>query len=679
MPLPLQTTKAFSPRQQEKMIGYDLFPHGINRNLTAKQLQKTELVECLNFMYDNTMRLVSRPGLVKYSTYPTQAGAPIQFIIGVNVNLTGYVYDKYTYDMNLTYGGTDSQLQSVLMMADSNYKLYYLDGTNIRPVATNYTAMGKPYIVPFGGYAVVMDGSYLKYWDGTSFNLCYDYGTGLAGYLFDNTAAATTSTQTLYSGSVVKVASVFTTPAFDAGFTLPALSVSAVLSKSGSPTGNVYARLYATSTGAPTGSALASATLPIDIATGITATATKYDFAFTKTNTYAMAPSTTYCITIEYSGGDSGNYLIVNQNTVASGGTGYTYTGTTWTATSTKTPRYAFQPGLPPKGDFGCVWQDRMWFVSPDNPGWYRYSNVNSIFDYSTPNGGGYIGSIDSDGKSFPIGALIPLYGNLYVIGRKEAPYISALSGTSLSNYTQSVVLQTVSASQRSTVSTGNDIWLSEKSGVFNIQGVQAYGDIRLNSPGNPISSLLGLYFDDDAFGCYNPIDSQYWLKMTGYTLILIGHPDLPSKLGSEVRYPWTEYLIANITPTAFGAFQETFYIGSIDGHLYTLTSDFLDDVYVPTFTLETGILESPFGSTLVKEVFISIASSAVGVFQIDFYKDGSASSLLSKSFTYQTARVSAPLQFQFRSLQFKLSAFGMSKPCNIGEIYLKTIPLEAR
>lgn len=83
-------------------------------------------------------------------------------------------------------------------------------------------------------------------------------------------------------------------------------------SKYGSPTGNIYAVLYAHtgtygSTGKPTGSALA-----ISNAVDITTLSTSNDlinFTFSGANRVTLVNGTKYFISLEYSGGDSSNYL----------------------------------------------------------------------------------------------------------------------------------------------------------------------------------------------------------------------------------------------------------------------------------------------------------------------------------------------------------------------------------
>jgi hypothetical protein len=121
-------------------------------------------------------------------------------------------------------------------------------------------------------------------------------------------------------GSPTAVAQTFTT-----GGTGGELSrARAYLKKTGSPTGNVVAKLYATSGGAPTGSALATSE---NLATGDIGTSYAWEEFEFKDN-YTLAATTTYAISIEYTGGVSDYVTVgVDNSTPSHAGTGYSYAG----------------------------------------------------------------------------------------------------------------------------------------------------------------------------------------------------------------------------------------------------------------------------------------------------------------------------------------------------------------
>jgi hypothetical protein len=100
------------------------------------------------------------------------------------------------------------------------------------------------------------------------------------------------------------------------------------LKKTGSPTGNMYARLYATSGGDPTGSPLVSSE-PIAASTvGGTYALVTFEFE----DPYEISITTDYAIAIEYEDGDGSDYITVGVDDSSpsfSLGEGYLYT-TSW-------------------------------------------------------------------------------------------------------------------------------------------------------------------------------------------------------------------------------------------------------------------------------------------------------------------------------------------------------------
>lgn len=113
----------------------------------------------------------------------------------------------------------------------------------------------------------------------------------------------------VYSGSITRVAQQFTATAGQ--LTHASFSIR----KQGSPTGNVYIKLYANSGGAPTGTALATSK-----AYDIADLTTSFDMAeFEFIDEYTLVAATDYHISVEYTGGDSSNRLEVEYLTAGSG------------------------------------------------------------------------------------------------------------------------------------------------------------------------------------------------------------------------------------------------------------------------------------------------------------------------------------------------------------------------
>lgn len=115
----------------------------------------------------------------------------------------------------------------------------------------------------------------------------------------------------LYSGGAFEdVFGEAAAQAFDAGSYGTLDSAKFFLSKTGSPTGNAVAKLYAHtgtygSSSSPTGSALATSD-GVSVS-GFGTSMALVTFNFTGANRYSMTPGTKYCIAVEYAGGSATN------------------------------------------------------------------------------------------------------------------------------------------------------------------------------------------------------------------------------------------------------------------------------------------------------------------------------------------------------------------------------------
>src|SRR3990172_1060078 len=162
-------------------------------------------------------------------------------------------------------------------------------------------------------------------------------GTNTATYGADAGTERDGSTN-IYSGSIVGAGQSF---AGDGG-TLS--NVTFYLQKTGSPTGNITAKVYAHSgvygtSSVPTGGALA--TSETISATTINREWSYANFFFTgesgsPDNNIVLTNGTDYVVTIEYSGGDVSNYISVgtDTSTPGHGGNFSTYNGSVWSAVS---------------------------------------------------------------------------------------------------------------------------------------------------------------------------------------------------------------------------------------------------------------------------------------------------------------------------------------------------------
>jgi hypothetical protein len=110
------------------------------------------------------------------------------------------------------------------------------------------------------------------------------------------------------------------------------------LAKTGSPTGNALAKLYAISgtfgsTAIPTGVALATSDNFNVTTAGTFPTFALFEITFSGANQFQMAAGTNYAITLEYNGGDASNQLLLGVDASASThpGNAVRLDGSTWT------------------------------------------------------------------------------------------------------------------------------------------------------------------------------------------------------------------------------------------------------------------------------------------------------------------------------------------------------------
>lgn len=149
----------------------------------------------------------------------------------------------------------------------------------------------------------------------------------------DYNSADTGTSYTVGNGTLIGQAQIFTN-GVNAQY---ATRVHFRLKKTGTPTGNAVAKIYAISgskgtTGIPTAGALATSE-NFDVSK-LTTSYLEKELAFT--TQFKMVASTNYAITLEYSGGSAGNYVQVEG--AASGthsGNNASLTGATWTPAAT--------------------------------------------------------------------------------------------------------------------------------------------------------------------------------------------------------------------------------------------------------------------------------------------------------------------------------------------------------
>ena len=634
-------------KQQEEFITLWTKPKGLNTVLPATFLDADDLVEAKNFKYNAVGVLETREGLTRVTTSP--CAAAIKTICKTPIGSATY-----------------------LLLVDATYKLYKCSGSapNLNPGTAVATLEGDTQIVPFNSYAVLLDGSYIKLYNGTTVTMAYDSGSGSRGYQYNNTCgvSATAAKVSLYSGAKTRAANKVTTSSWTAGYTIPIIDFYIWLSKYGSPTGAITAKVWNGTTGA----VVATSSTSLD-AGDLTTTSVRKNFTFLSTD--LLSPSTDYYFGVEFSGGDASNYVIAAGSTVSSSGKTYYYDGS-WHNISTSTLLLGFGPNVPPKGKFGDT-KDARLFVSgdPNYPGYVWFSQVNTALDWSTSNAAGYVSAVDDDANSFAVGAIKAHYGDLYVFGTSTQPYICKLTGASPGDFALPPLFQQCYTTQRGCLSIINDVWFVSGDSVYALSGVQVYGDVRASDIGFNISDKIKTYWSTACFSAFNPKDGQVLIKLAGYDNILVAHTRIPlqDRIG-RTTYPWTEYALKGLTPTAFANVDGTLYIGCSDGHLYTLdTTVVKDNGTLPDYSLKSGIIEMPFGNNNITGYYFPLYSSASAIAKLAFYQDGKTSfPQLIKTIETSDKPIQGEMNIACESLQVAISDMDLTAKTSIRGLTLR-------
>ena len=665
MPFPVSLNNSQRKQRLQELVTSD-FSLGLNRSVDSKALLPGELAECLNFIFTPDGKLMSRPGLRRFSL--TQMEGSVVSIMPYIKGTASSLFDLARFD-ETTFESTDLAWTQSFLAVDSEKNLYDVsaDGT-VTLIGNLSEASGEIRLVPFSDYVIVCDGSYLKHYDGSSLRLCYDDGD--LGSMYSSLTLTSSGSRSLYSGGTTMAGSKFTTPEWPAGFTLPLTSVSFMLSKTGSPTGSVTARLYDS-----TLSRLLSTSSSVSAET-LSTSATAVEFTFT--SSYDIDPDTDYVVVVHYAGGSSSATVNVHYNTSANLGGEYYYTGSSWTGPSSSIHTLMLiKPGLPPTATMGIAWGSRLWIVSSETPGWVRYSNVNTPFDWSTADGGGYVGIVDDGASSYPVGALITVYGNLFVLGTEAAPYLVRLTGTSPEDFTQEPMMQQISCAPSHYVVTPNDAWILNGDGVFSLHGVTEYGDVRTANIGYPVMPAIDDYYSPEAFTGYDPWTGCVLIKFPGYDRVLVGHPRCARQVGGTVRYPWTEFLF-NVTPTSFGLAGDRLCVGASDGYVYIMDTDYLDGTSQPTYAILSGITEMRFTDVVVSRYQAHFAGTAPATCTLSLYRNDAATPVTTRTLTSGSGAISGFLMFTARSIQFGLSDFSVTSGFGVHDVGFQVSPIEA-
>jgi hypothetical protein len=522
--MPLPVTKGKSGQQPKAEQYLTRFPHGLNNTNPPLHLHPTECSELTNFRILKSGALQTREGIKKRTTTALDASGVPKFFCVVNI------------------AGTTTGLA-----VDDNYELYRV--TTVSPVAIT-TLEGDAEILGYNGVALIMDGSYLKYMDTiSSVKIAYDDGTGASGYQYTNLTGESDTWLPIGNGTYSRGAAAFTSQSWDAGYTIPPTTIQAKMQRvgngfTGTDNVDVTFRLRAQSDDAILAEKVF---IESPILSNLSATETEYSITLEADDiTTEMSPSTAYYASIEYNNGDATNYVRVMSEYVDSGNSGFVYASSWQAGSFDESPIMGIRPGRPPKGSFGEIHSNRPFIVDPDNPGLVRFGNL-TYLDWSTSDGGGYIGVVDDDSNSFEVGGLKSIFGDLYVIGSSDSPYLCKLTGDSPSEYALPTLFQRAKCTSKTIVNAVNDVWFGSEDGINSLRGVEVYGDVRTESHSDPIGGDILEYWSDLTLCGYYPRTGQLFAYLDGLPYVYVCHIRNPATMpNGTIRYPWSRYEFTN-------------------------------------------------------------------------------------------------------------------------------------
>jgi len=339
-----------------------------------------------------------------------------------------------------------------------------------------------------GSYLLILDGHYLKYWDGTTFGLCYDK----SGYLVDNSSVGTTSHADMVASNAMVTVS-FAVPAFDpiasGANSIPWYSVDMDLSTPGiKPVGYVRGVVCSAA-----GTVLYASTNTVAMA-GLTSTAVTHTFSFGGVGT--CSTGVTYRVGVQFIGTASAAQMVRVSTGPVGTGLCWVYDGAAWTSRAGMVPVGVIRPGLPPKGRVGVGWQRRI-FVAPHRSQYLHYDHAGDIFDWSTA---GAFNHYLFDQDSGNIVGLVVFAKDIIVIfrGGKDASgnqlhkSVWRLQGDTATAMSTFFIVDGISAiGYKACCGGGNNIYFMDDDRIYRLFTTDRYGDASLGLIDGDVEPLI--------------------------------------------------------------------------------------------------------------------------------------------------------------------------------------------
>ena len=564
---------------------------GLHSSVSEDEVKLTEASDLVNFNINPDGAIVPRPG------------------IELRIDDTE---DDDVVDM--VYCEIDGYAVDIFALADGG--LQWGSGSNMVAVTDGDDTDGPAFLLPYNGVCLVLDGGYLKYisYDSTAVNfklfLAYDAGSGSDGKMWSQSLGIDRDEYlTIGNGSEIRGGFKFTCDTLPGDFTLPITSVIFNLRLKGdgfTGTDNVDIDLKIRKVSDD--SVVAYANLVEAPIADVLNDSSYTEIEITSFNGDAYLESDTdYYVMAEYDNGDSSHNVEIQCSFVTSGGTAYTYIAS-YANIAYSSPVASIGPGLPPKGSFGVIHNQRPFIAGAlETSGNYLVGRVYfgnlTHLDWSTSNGGGYVSAVDNSVDGYAVKGLASLQDELYIFGSDEEPYMAKLTGSTPSSYAIPQIRGGVYADQKAIALAMNDIWVANDRTLTNVRGVETYGDIRLSGVSKKVSDRFSDNASDpsDMIVEFYPDYNQVWVAIEGYHRILVLHLSrgYPTPTG-DIQYPWSEFEITAInlldsgykwTQSSHGT-NEYYVTTTADGSL-SLTTQMIDTVLLDGDQMTAGSVGS--------------------------------------------------------------------------------------
>lgn len=610
---------------------------GLNEIRAGLGLRPDELAAVRDYKYVETeqgLGLMSREGLKKQTS--TGCGAAIK-------DLAAYI--------------TTAGITEVLAVAGSDlFK-------NVAGVMTKVAdlAGSRGRMVQFNNVMAIADGSYLKYYDGSSLVMAWDSGE----HILSSVADYDQETK-LYTGSVTRAGHEFTTPSWDSGFTLPLsgfddYSVRFWLKKYGTPPGDGAVKVRLVSDD----SVVAAVDFTAD---DLEATGQVEAFNFSSGE---MEPETAYYVVVEYDDGasSSSNCVTVCYSTDTDASGNYiTFSGSYSPVAGDCYVQ--LRPGLAPQASMLEVRKSRL-HCDDQAAGHRNWMHISNAGDQNQWTGTGCDTIVFEQGAE--ITAIKNFYSMTMVHLRGGPKVVVKVSGSSIPFAVDDYLKGAAAINQDVVQNVGNDYLFLDDAGLVSLMAWERTGDFEYSIKSDKTKRTVNQSVSASSFGGHCTTEMQYWLDVADRDGVAYVY---------DAQYGvWTTYLFllgADVVPSVYSEWGGDAYVGDSAGHYWK------QDIKSPQYTdggaeYSPRVLFAPFDlSTKLQKhwrlVNVEARARLSAVFDLNLFKNLSASS-------FKTIKVDLPIDPDVTVDELEMTLDEMTFPLDDlrSNLYLSRVNFEAK